>query len=196
MTNHKNKNPTKPTRDEAENAVRTLLRWAGDDPEREGLKDTPARVVRAYEEFFAGYNQDPLDELSRTFEDVQGYKDFVYLSNIPFESHCEHHIVPIIGKAHIAYIPDEKVVGISKIARILDIYAKRLQTQEVMTMQIAQAFEDALNPKGVAVIIDAMHQCMTTRGVHKPNVATITRQFTGVFLHDATIRQEFLQLTR
>lgn len=172
---------TRPSRKEAEEAVRTLIRWAGDNPGREGLLDTPKRVVKAYEEFFAGYHEDPVEILARTFEEVEGYDDMVVLRDIRIDSHCEHHMVPIIGKAHIAYVPDGKVVGISKLARVIDIYARRLQTQETMTAQIADAIEKALKPKGVAIVVDAGHQCMTTRGVKKPGVNTITRQFRGVF---------------
>ena len=171
----------KPSRDEAEKAVEVLLRWAGDNPLREGLLDTPARVVRAYEEFFAGYLEDPEKMLERTFEEVEGYDDIVMLRDVAVQSHCEHHLVPILGKAHIAYLPDKRVVGISKLARVLDSYSKRLQTQETMTSQISNAIQSALKPKGVAILIDAQHQCMTTRGVKKPNVSMITTQFTGEF---------------
>lgn len=184
----------RPTQQEAEDAVRTLLRWAGDDPRREGLIDTPKRVANAYREFFAGYEMDPVKELSRTFEDVQGYDDMVMLRDIDVESHCEHHMVPILGRAHIAYMPSDKVVGISKIARVVEIFGKRLQTQETMTQQIADCITDALQPKGVAIMIDAKHQCMTTRGVHHPNVATITTQFTGVFKTDQERRERFMRL--
>lgn len=184
----------RPTQQEAEDAVRTLLRWAGDDPRREGLIDTPKRVAKAYLEFFAGYEMDPVKELSRTFEDVQGYDDMVMLRDIDVESHCEHHMVPILGRAHIAYMPSDKVVGISKIARVVEIFGKRLQTQETMTQQIADCITDALQPKGVAIMIDAKHQCMTTRGVHHPNVATITTQFTGVFKTDQERRERFMRL--
>jgi GTP cyclohydrolase I len=175
-------------------AVRTLLAWTGDDPDREGLIDTPKRVVDAYTEFFAGYDMDPVAELSRTFEDVQGYDDIVMLRDIDVESHCEHHMVPILGKAHVAYMPTNKVVGISKIARVVEIFCKRLQTQETMTAQIADAITDALRPAGVAILIDAKHQCMTTRGVHHPNVSTITTQFTGVFKTDRELKERFLRL--
>jgi GTP cyclohydrolase IA len=184
----------RPSRDEAMAAVRTLLRWAGDNPEREGLLDTPKRVVDAYEEFFAGYGMDPVAELSRTFEDVQGYDDIVMLRDIDVESHCEHHMVPILGKAHVAYMPTNRVVGISKIARVVEIFCKRLQTQETMTAQIADAITEAMRPAGVAILIDAKHQCMTTRGVHHPNVSTITTQFTGVFKTDAELKDRFLRL--
>ncbi len=184
----------RPSREEAEEAVRTLIAWAGDDPAREGLKETPGRVAEAYEEFFAGYDADPFDVLSRTFEDVQGYEDIVMLRDIRIESHCEHHMLPIIGVAHIAYLPRGRVAGISKLARVVDIYAKRLQTQETMTAQIAAAIEEALHPHGVAVMIDALHECMTTRGVHKPGTTTITTQFTGVFKSDPEYRNRFMQL--
>jgi GTP cyclohydrolase IA len=184
----------RPSMDEAMEAVRTLLRWAGDDPAREGLIDTPKRVAKAYLEFFAGYEMDPVAELSRTFEDVQGYDDIVMLRDIDVESHCEHHMVPILGKAHVAYMPTNKVVGISKIARVVEIYGKRLQTQETMTAQVADCITEALRPAGVAVLIDAKHQCMTTRGVHHKNVATITTQFTGVFKTDRELKDRFLRL--
>ena len=181
----------KPSRDEAEKAVEILLRWAGDNPLREGLLDTPARVVRAYEEFFAGYLEDPEKMLERTFEEVEGYDDIVMLRDVAMESHCEHHLVPILGKAHIAYLPDKRVVGISKLARVLDSYSKRLQTQETMTSQISNAIQSALKPKGVAILIDAQHQCMTTRGVKKPNVSMITTQFTGEFKKDPLLKDRF-----
>ena len=185
-----------PTREEAEEAVRTLIAWAGDDPSREGLIDTPKRVVKAYEEFFKGYKEDAFEILSRTFEDVDGYDDMVMLRNISFNSHCEHHMVPIIGNAHIAYMPNGKVVGISKLARALDIYAKRLQTQETMTAQIAEAINESLTPAGVAILVEADHQCMSTRGVSKPDVSTITTQFTGVFKEDLDLQKRFLDLTK
>ena len=184
----------RPSRKEAEDAVRTLLAWTGDDPAREGLLDTPKRVVKAYEEFFAGYEMDPVDVLSRTFEDVQGYDDIVMLRDIDVESHCEHHMVPILGIAHVAYMPTDKVVGISKIARVVEVFGKRLQTQETMTAQVADCINDVLKPAGVAILIDAKHQCMTTRGVHHPNVSTITTQFTGVFKTDKDMRDRFLRL--
>jgi len=184
----------RPTRDEAEEAVRTLLRWAGDDPSREGLAGTPGRVVNAYEEYFAGYGVDPMDLLQRTFEEVNGYDEMVLLRDIPFESHCEHHIAPIIGKAHVAYMPGNRVVGISKLARVVDAYARRLQIQEKMTAQIANAIQDVLQPKGVAVVIEAAHQCMTTRGVHRPGVAMVTSRMLGLFRSDARTRREFLAL--
>lgn len=183
-----------PTRDEAMEAVRTLIRWAGDNPAREGLLDTPKRVVDAYGEFFAGYAVEPESILARTFDDVAGYDEVVLLKDMEFESHCEHHMVPIIGRAHIAYLPDQNVVGISKIARLLDVFAKRLQTQEVMTMQIADVIERVLKPRGVAVIIDANHQCMSTRGVHKTHSTTITTQMRGIYKTDASARAELLRL--
>lgn len=184
----------RPTPDEAKEAVRTLIRWAGDDPSREGLLDTPQRVIDAYREFFAGYEENPEDVLAKTFEEVADYDEIVLLKNMDFESHCEHHMVPIIGKAHIAYLPDKKVVGISKIARLLDVFAKRLQTQELMTKDIADTLERVLEPKGVAVIIDAKHECMTTRGVHKANTSTVTSQMRGRFRSDPKSRSEVLQL--
>jgi len=186
--------PARPDRETAENAVRTLIRWAGDDPTREGLLDTPARVVRAYEEFFAGYLQDPAQILSRTFSEVDGYDEMVVMNDIRFESHCEHHMLPIIGKAHIAYLPDRRVVGISKLARLVDIYAKRLQIQEKMTVQIADTLNDVLQPKGVAVVIEATHQCMTTRGVHKPGASLVTSRMLGAFRSDSSTRREFLAI--
>jgi GTP cyclohydrolase IA len=184
----------KPSKDEAMDAVRTLLAWAGDDPRREGLIDTPERVVEAYEEWFKGYAMDADDYLSRTFDDVQGYDDIVLLKGIDVESHCEHHMAPFLGTAVVAYMPTKKVVGISKIARVVEIYSKRLQTQETMTMQIADAITNSLKPAGTAVLIDAKHQCMTTRGVHHPNVATVTTMFTGVFKTDRELRERFLKL--
>ena len=187
----KNIASNKPSRDEAEKAVEVLLRWAGDNPTREGLLDTPARVVRAYEEFFAGYAEDPEKLLERTFEEVENYDDMVMLRDIGMQSHCEHHLVPILGKAHIAYMPDKRVVGISKLARVLDLYSKRLQTQETMTSQIANAIQNALKPRGVAILIDAKHQCMTTRGVKKPDVSMVTSQFTGEFKKDSLLKDRF-----
>ena len=184
----------RPTRAEAEAAVRTLISWAGDDPDREGLIETPKRVVKAYEEWFSGYRDDPAALLGKKFEDVQGYDDMVMLTNIDLESHCEHHIAPILGVAHVAYLPTKAVVGISKIARVVEIFAKRLQTQETMTAQIADALMDAMAPLGVAVYVDAKHQCMTTRGVHHANVSTITTTFTGEFKTDADLRNRFLRL--
>ena len=186
----------KPSREEAMDAVRTLISWAGDDPEREGLIETPKRVVKAYEEFFAGYAQDPVKVLGKTFEDVKGYDDIVFLRDINIETHCEHHMVPILGKAHVAYLPKNKVVGISKLARVIEIFAKRLQTQETMTMQILNTIDDTLDPYGTAIMIDAKHQCMTTRGINKPNVSTITTKFSGSFSNDTDLRQRFMQLTK
>jgi GTP cyclohydrolase IA len=186
--------PARPSRAEAEAAVRTLLLWAGDDPAREGLLGTPDRVVRAYEEHFAGYAEDPVELLHRTFEEVEGYDEMVVLKDIRFESHCEHHLEPIIGRAHIAYLPDHRVVGISKLARLVEVYAKRLQIQEKMTAQIANTLNEVLQPKGVAVVIDAAHQCMTTRGVHKPGVSMLTSRMLGAFRDDPTTRREFLAM--
>jgi GTP cyclohydrolase I len=185
----------RPSRTEAEAAVRTLIRWAGDDPAREGLLDTPSRVVRAYEEFFAGYEADPVDILARTFEETDGYDEMVMLRGIRLESHCEHHMVPILGVAHVAYLPDRRVVGISKLARVVEVFAKRLQIQEKLTAQIANAIEEVLQPKGVAVVIDAQHQCMTTRGVHKSGVSMVTSRMIGAFRTDPALRREFLSLT-
>ena len=182
------------SRREAEEAVRTLLLWAGDDPDREGLVGTPDRVVRAYEEFFAGYEQNPDEFLRSASYDAAGYSDMVLLKNIRFESHCEHHISPILGTIHLAYLPGKRVVGISKLARVCDAYARRLQIQEAMTFQIADALHRALEPKGVAIIVEGAHQCMTTRGVYKPGLSMVTRHFTGVFKEDATLRREFLEL--
>ena len=186
----------KPSREEAMDAVRTLISWAGDNPEREGLIETPKRVVKAYEEFFAGYAQDPVKVLGKTFEDVKGYDDIVFLRDIDIETHCEHHMVPILGKAHVAYLPKNKVVGISKLARVIEIFAKRLQTQETMTMQILNTIDDTLDPYGTAIMIDAKHQCMTTRGINKPNVSTVTTKFSGSFSNDTDLRQRFMQLTK
>ena len=186
----------RPSREEAMKAVKTLLAWAGDNPEREGLIDTPKRVVDAYEEWFQGYQADPAKELSRTFEDVQGYDDMVMLREIDVESHCEHHMAPFLGKAWVAYMPTSKVVGISKIARVVEIFAKRLQTQETMTKQVADALEESLAPLGVAVLIDAEHQCMSTRGVHHKNVTTVTTRFTGVFKTDQALQDRFLRLIK
>ncbi|MBL6605702.1 MAG: GTP cyclohydrolase I FolE [Alphaproteobacteria bacterium] len=184
---------TKPSRAEAEAAVETLLKWAGDDPSREGLIDTPARVARAYEEFFSGYEDNPEEMLARTFEEVDGYDDMVMLRDISLQSHCEHHMVPILGKAHIAYLPDRRVVGISKLARVLDSFGRRLQTQETMTAQVASAIQNALKPLGVAILVDAQHQCMTTRGVKKADVSMVTTRFTGVFKEQADLRERFYQ---
>jgi GTP cyclohydrolase I len=185
---------SKPSREEAEDAVRTLIRWAGDDPGREGLLGTPDRVVRAYEEFFRGYEEDPVEVLHRTFEETGGYDEMVVLRDMRFESHCEHHLVPIIGRAHIAYLPNKRVVGISKLARVLDIYSKRLQIQEKMTAQIANTIDEVLQPQGVAVVIDAAHQCMTTRGVHKPGMSMVTSRMLGLFRTDSRTRREFLSI--
>ena len=179
------------SREEAEEAVKTLIKWVGDNPNREGLKDTPKRVIKAYEEFFSGYKESAEKFLSKTFEDVQGYEDLVMLKDINFNSHCEHHMVPIEGKVHLAYVPTKKVVGISKLARTVDIYARRLQTQETMTQQIADCINNSLKPKGVAVYIEAFHQCMTTRGVMKPNVSTITNCFIGDFKTKSELQQRF-----
>lgn len=184
------------SREDAEDAVRTLLIWAGDDPEREGLLDTPARVANAYAEFFSGYGTNPTDMLSRTFEEVAGYSDIVLLRDIQFQSHCEHHVVPITGTAHVAYLPSDRVVGISKLARVVDAYARRLQTQETMTAEIARCIDDALSPKGVAVIVNAQHQCMTTRGVLKPGVTMVTRTFTGVFDNDRAMERRLMDMIK
>ena len=191
-----NNKVTKPSREEAMEAVKTLISWAGDDPSREGLIETPKRVVKAYEEFFAGYEQDALKVLGKTFEDVNGYDDIVFLRDINIDSHCEHHMVPIAGKAHVAYLPKNKVVGISKLARVIEIFSKRLQTQETMTMQIINTIDEALQPFGSAIMIDAKHQCMTTRGINKPNVSTITTKFSGLFAEDAELRNRFMQLVK
>ena len=182
----------RPNRDEAEKAVRVLLRWAGDDPDREGLADTPKRVVRAYEDWFSGYQDDPVDFLRRTFQEVDGYDEMVVLRDISFESHCEHHMAPIIGKAHVGYLPRNKVVGISKLARVVEAFARRFQVQEAMTAQIANCIQEILKPKGVAVVIEAVHQCMTTRGIHKQGVTMITSQLVGDFRSDPRTRAEFL----
>jgi GTP cyclohydrolase IA len=186
----------RPSRAEAEAAVRTLIRWAGDDPSREGLLGTPERVVRSYEEFFRGYTEDPSLMLRRTFEETEGYDEMVVLRDIGFESYCEHHMVPIIGKAHVAYLPHRRVVGISKLARVVEAFAKRLQIQEKMTVQIAQTIDRELKPRGVAVVIEASHQCMTTRGVHKAGVAMVTSQMLGAFRDEAITRREFLAMIR
>ncbi len=183
---------TKPTQAEAEAAVRTLIRWAGDDPEREGLLDTPARVVRAYGEWFAGYAHDPHEFLERTFEEVEGYDEMVVLRDIRFASYCEHHMCPIIGRAHVGYIPAGRVVGISKLARVVENYAKRMQVQEKMNAQIARTIQDVLQPRGVAVVLEAEHQCMTTRGVHKHGVSMVTSSMIGLFRKDPKTRQEFM----
>jgi len=199
VANHKplsvaNDDANRPERAEAERAVRTLIKWAGDNPDREGLLDTPARVVRAFEEYFQGYNADPQEILQRTFEEVEGYDEMVLLKDIRFESHCEHHMAPIIGKAHVAYLPKNRVVGISKLARVVELYAQRLQIQEKMTAQVANAINDVLQPLGVAVVIDASHQCMTCRGVHKPGVSMITSKMLGAFREDDRTRREFLSM--
>ncbi|WP_341705598.1 GTP cyclohydrolase I FolE [Ferrovibrio sp.] len=184
----------RPGREEAEAAVRTLIRWAGDDPDREGLVGTPDRVVRSYEEFFAGYGEDPVAMLERTFEETDGYDEMVVLRDIRLESHCEHHMVPIIGKAHVAYLPGKRVVGISKLARVVEVYAKRLQIQEKLTAQVANTIQTVLQPRGVAVVIEAAHQCMTTRGVRKPGVTMVTSRMLGAFREDPRTRQEFLAM--
>jgi GTP cyclohydrolase IA len=186
--------PVRPSRKEAEEAVRTLLRWAGDDPTREGLIDTPKRVASAYEEWFSGYTEDPEEYLSRTFEEVAGYDDLIVLKDIRFESHCEHHLAPIIGKAHVGYLPLKKVVGISKLARVVETFAKRLQVQEKMNAQIAACIQRTLQPRGVAVVIEATHQCMTTRGVHKPGVTMVTSTMSGLFRTNPITRREFLSV--
>lgn len=182
------------TRDEAEAAVRTLIKWIGENPDREGLLGTPGRVARAYRELFAGYGEDPKEILRRTFEEVEGYDEMVVLRDIRFESHCEHHILPIIGRAHVAYLPSRRVIGISKLARIVDIYAQRLQIQEKLTVQIADTIDEVLRPKGVAVVVEASHECMTTRGVHKSGVSMVTSRMTGDFRSDASTRREFLNI--
>ena len=189
------KNPTsKPTRKEAEDAVRTLISWAGDNPKREGLIETPKRVVKSYEEFYAGYDQDPAEILSKVFEEIEGYDEIVLVKDILLESHCEHHMVPILGKAHVAYLPDKRVVGLSKLARVVDLYAKRLQTQETMTAQIADTINEVLKPKGVAVVIDAEHQCMSSRGVSKKGASTVTSRMLGAFRDSQKSRMEFMNL--
>ena len=185
---------TRPTREEAEKAVHTLLRWAGDDPSREGLNDTPARVAKAFEDWFSGYGQDPEAYLARTFEEIEGYDDMVILKDIRFESHCEHHLAPIIGRAHVGYLPTNRVVGISKLARVVEAYARRLQVQEKMNAQIANTIEKVLHPKGVAVVIEAGHQCMTTRGVHKTGVTMVTSTMLGAFRDNSDTRREFLNI--
>jgi len=186
----------RPSRDEAEAAVRTLLRWAGDDPDREGLRDTPRRVVKAYEEFFAGYRESADDVLSTVFDEVEGYDDLVLVRDIPFTSHCEHHVVPFVGKAHIAYYPNGGVVGLSKLARLVEIFARRLQTQEAMTAQIAAAIDQTLAPRGVAVMVEAEHMCMSMRGVMKQGSSTVTMQFSGVFRDDPAEQAHFYTLLR
>ena len=186
--------PERPSREEAEAAIRTLLLWAGDDPEREGLRDTPSRVARAYREFFVGYDTDPVAVLERTFEETDGYDEIVLLRDIRLESTCEHHMAPIIGRVHVAYLPHRRVVGISKLARVVDAYAKRLQIQEKLTAQIANTIQDVLQPRGVAVVIEAAHQCMTTRGVHKPGVTMVTSRILGAFRDNAATRRELLAM--
>ncbi len=185
---------TRPSLQQAEEAVRTLISWAGDNPNREGLLETPKRVINSYREFFSGYDADPEKILGKTFEEVEGYDDIVLLRDMRMESHCEHHMVPFIGTAHIAYFPNRKIVGISKIARLLDVFSKRLQTQETMTAQIVDTITKVLKPKGVAVLIDAKHQCMTTRGVHKINASTITKSMTGIFKSDPEMEKKFLMM--
>ncbi len=186
--------PARPSREKAEEAIRTLLLWAGDDPSREGLIDTPARVARAFEDWFSGYNEDPEEYMRRTFEEVEGYDDMIVLRDIRFESHCEHHLAPIIGKAHVGYLPNNKVVGISKLARVVEAYARRLQVQEKMNAQIANTIQKVLEPKGVAVVIEAVHQCMTTRGVHKTGVSMVTSTMLGEFRKNPLTRREFLSV--
>ncbi len=184
----------RPSREEAERALRTLILWAGDDPDREGMRETPTRVARAFEDWFSGYNEDPEAYLRRTFEEVDGYDEMVTLKDIRFESHCEHHLAPIIGKVHIGYLPDNKVVGISKLARVVDAYARRFQVQEKMNAQIAHCIQTVLEPQGVAVVIEATHQCMTTRGVHKPGVVMVTSTMLGQFRQNPLTRREFLSV--
>jgi GTP cyclohydrolase I len=186
--------PRKPSRKQAEEAVRTLLLWAGEDTRREGLIDTPRRVAKAYEDWFGGYGENPVEYLERTFEEVEGYDEMIVLRDIAFESHCEHHMAPIIGKAHVGYLPKNKVVGISKLARVVDAFARRFQVQEKMTAQIANCIQDVLQPKGVGIVIEATHQCMTTRGVHKSDVSMVTSQMLGTFRKDARTRIEFLRM--
>ena len=190
----KNRKPRKPSRKQAEEAVRTLLLWAGEDPRREGLLDTPKRVASAYEDWFSGYKDDPVRYLRRTFEEVEGYDEMIVLRDIEFESHCEHHMAPIIGRAHVGYLPRKKVVGISKLARVVEAFARRVQVQEKMTAQIANCIEEVLKPKGVGVVVEAAHQCMTTRGVHKSSVSMVTSQMGGAFRKDARTRAEFLRM--
>ncbi len=184
----------RPSREKAEEAVRTLIKWAGDDPDRPGLVGTPGRVTRAYEEYFQGYGEDPHSLLGRTFDETDGYDEMVVLKDIPFASHCEHHIAPIIGKAHVAYLPKTKVVGISKLARLVEVYGKRLQIQEKMTAQIANTLNEVMEPKGVAVVIEAAHECMTTRGIDKPGVNMVTSRMLGAFRDDSNTRREFLAM--
>ena len=186
--------PRRPTREEAEQAVRTLIAWAGDDPDRDGLRDTPKRVAKVYEEFYAGYRDSAAEALERTFEDLGDYDDIVILRDIPFTSHCEHHMVPILGRAHVAYYPGEKVVGLSKLGRVVDIFARRLQTQERLTSQVVRAIDETLKPRGIAILVEAEHLCMTLRGAHKHGASTVTTQFTGVFRDDPAEQQRFLAL--
>lgn len=193
-TKKKMPKPRKPSRKQAEDAIRVLLSWAGEDITREGLLDTPKRVARAYEDWFSGYSDDPVKFLKRTFEEVEGYDEIILLRDISFESHCEHHMAPIIGKAHVGYLPDNKVVGISKLARVVETYARRFQVQEKMTAQIAQCICDVLKPRGVGVVVEASHQCMTTRGIHKTGVSMVTSQMMGTFRTDPSTRAEFLQV--
>ncbi len=188
--------PTRPTREAAEEAVRTLIRWAGDDPAREGLIDTPSRVVRSYEEFYQGYTQDPVALLERTFAEVEGYDEIVLLRDIRLESHCEHHMVPIVGRAHVAYLPDRRVVGISKLARLVDAFAHRLQIQEKLTAQIADTIQAVLRPHGTAVIIEAVHECMSCRGVHKTGVSMVTSRMLGIFRENRSTRQELMAMVQ
>ena len=192
----KKKKNTKPTRQEAEAAVKTLLSFVGEDANRPGLLETPKRVVKAYEDWFAGYNDDPKEVLKKTFDELEGYDEIIMLRDIRIESHCEHHIAPFIGSAHVAYLPNKRVVGISKLARIVDVFGKRLQTQETMTQQIANTIENVLKPKGVAVVIDASHQCMSTRGIHKTESSTVTSSMRGIFKENPTTRNEFLNFIR
>lgn len=194
MTNKKSEDNRRPSREAAEAAVRVLLGWSGDDPDREGLADTPARVARAFEEYFSGYRQDPVEVLQRTFSEIEDYDEMVVLRDIRFESHCEHHLAPIVGHVHVGYLPSRRVVGISKLARVVEIYSKRLQIQEKMTAQIANAINDVLQPRGVAVVVEAIHHCMTTRGVHKPGVDMVTSHMIGAFREDPSTRREFLAI--
>jgi len=193
-TGAKKKARRRPGRRQAEEAIRTLLLWAGEDPDREGLLDTPARVARAYEDWFSGYREDPVRFLKRTFQEVEGYDEMIVLRDITFESHCEHHMAPIIGRAHVGYLPTNKVVGISKLARVVEAFARRFQVQEKMTAQIANTIQDVLKPKGVGVVIEAEHQCMTTRGIHKTGVSMVTSQMLGTIREDARTRAEFLRM--
>ncbi|MGS1077320.1 GTP cyclohydrolase I FolE [Pseudoxanthomonas sp.] len=190
---HSDDKPGKVSQEQAEDAVRVLLEWAGEDPAREGLLDTPKRVAKAYRDWFSGYRMDPREYLARTFEEVAGYDEMIVLRDIEFESHCEHHMAPIIGKAHVGYLPSGKVVGISKLARVVDVYARRFQVQEKLTAQIAQCIQDVLQPRGVGVVIDGAHECMTTRGVHKRGVSMVTSKMLGEFREDARTRAEFLR---